>query len=142
MILGAAHIQSHAFTVSLVPCIATIYLASILMATLTMLISTFSTSYIFTLFISFTCYFIGSVECNGARLHADDGEPRARARRTFPSIGLRLCFPDLQLFNFVDDIVAGNSIHMALFLKTAGLGFSYVLVYSLVAYVIFSFKEL
>ena len=49
---------------------------------------------------------------------------------------------NLQLFNLVDDIVAGNTISASLFFKTASLGCVYVLVYSFVAYVIFAFKEL
>ena len=129
----------HTFTVSLIPCIVLTYIKAILLATLTLMISTFSTSYIFSVFTSFTCYFIGSIE----------GIARDYASTPLAGEGLKLFirlvglfFPDLQLFNLADDIVAGNQIAMALFLKTAGLGLSYVCVYALVAYVVFSFKEL
>jgi ABC-2 type transport system permease protein len=53
-----------------------------------------------------------------------------------------LLFPDLQLFNLVDDIVAGNRISPELFGKTAALGVVYFCVYTLVAYIVFSRKEL
>jgi ABC-type Na+ efflux pump permease subunit len=132
-------LRSHTFTVSLIPCVVTIYIKAILLASFTMLISTFSSSYIFTLFISFTCYFIGSVEATARdyMLSATTGE----IGKIFLYV-VTLVFPDLQLFNLVDDIVAGNAIALALFIKTAGLGLTYVFVYSLVSYVIFSFKEL
>ena len=55
---------------------------------------------------------------------------------------LALFFPDLQLFNLVDDVVAGNAVALMLFLKTAGLGCIYIIVYTFVAYLIFAFKEL
>jgi ABC-type transport system involved in multi-copper enzyme maturation permease subunit len=132
-------LKAHTFTMSLIPCVVTIYLKAILLATLTMMISTFSSSYIFTLFISFTCYFIGSIEATARDylFTPTTGE----GMRIFIQL-VTLVFPDLQLFNLVDDIVAGNTIALALFVKTAGLGLTYVFVYSLVAYVIFSFKEL
>ena len=132
-------LNAHSFPVSLIPCVLAIYIKGIILVSLTMLISTFSSSYIFTLFISFTCFLIGSVE-GSLRDHVlspTTGEGT--------SIFLKLVclvFPDLRLFDLVDDIVAGNHIAMDLFVKTAGLGFSYVFVYSLVAYLIFSFKEL
>ncbi len=53
-----------------------------------------------------------------------------------------LLFPDLQLFNLVDDIVAGAAIPLALFLKTAALGGFYTMIYLLLACVVFYGKEL
>jgi len=132
-------LEQHAFPISLVPCVIAIYLKAILLATLTMMISTFSTTYIFTLFVSFTCYFIGSIEATARDyvLTPATGEGIKLFLRV-----VTLLFPDLQLFNLVDDIVAGNTIAMSLFMKTAGLGVAYVFVYALVAYVVFSSKEL
>jgi ABC-type Na+ efflux pump permease subunit len=132
-------LKAHAFPVSLIPGVIMIYLMAVLLATLTMMISTFSTSYIFTLFVSFTCYLIGNVEAT-ARDYALSQTSGELARLFFRFV--TLFFPDFQLFNLVDDIVAGNTIAMALFLKTAGLGVAYAAVYSLVAYLVFSFKEL
>jgi ABC-2 type transport system permease protein len=132
-------LKAHTFTVSLIPCMVIIYIKAMILASLTMLISTFSSSYIFTLFISFTCYFIGFIEATARDYLL--GPLTGAGTKIFLQL-VTLIFPDMQLFNLVDDIVAGNSIALALFLKTAGLGLSYAFVYSLVAYVIFSFKEL
>jgi len=135
-----ADIKAHAFTFSLVPGIVAIYLKAALFAALTMLISTFATSSIFTIFIAFTAYFIGSVE-GIAREYWYASPTSGQLAKIFLAL-VALFFPDLQLFNLVDDIVAGNAIPTALFLKTVGLGLAYTGVYSFVAYVIFSFKEL
>ena len=132
-------LNAHTFSQSLIPCVIAIYIKAILLASLTMLISTFSSSYIFSLFISFTCYFIGSFE--GTARDYNFTQNPGQGSSIFLKL-VCLVFPDLRLFDIVDDIVAGNHIAMDLFLKTAGLGFSYVCVYSLVAYLIFSFKEL
>jgi len=53
-----------------------------------------------------------------------------------------LVFPDFQLFNLVDDIVVGNAIPIAMFVKTATLGVGYIGIYTLVAYLLFANKEL
>ena len=53
-----------------------------------------------------------------------------------------LVFPDLQLFNLTDDIVAGNAIPLALFAKTATLGLFYTGFYLLLAWAVFFRKEL
>ncbi|HWB60169.1 MAG TPA: hypothetical protein VG733_11800 [Chthoniobacteraceae bacterium] len=132
-------LDAHAFPSGLVPCVVAIYIKAILLSTMTLMISTFSTSYIFTLFISFTCYFIGSVE-GMARDFALNGTSGQGLKFFIGAVAL--LFPDLRLFDLVDDIVAGNHIASAVFMKTAGLGLSYVLVYALVAYIVFSFKEL
>lgn len=135
-----ADIQSHGFTPSLVPCIILLYVEAVLMATLTMMVSTFSTSYIFTLFISFTAYFIGNIEGGVRDYLMETGNPGA-FMKFFTGI-VALVFPDLQLFNLVDDVVAGNVIAFNLFYKTAALGCGYIFVYGLIAYVIFWYKEL
>lgn len=131
--------RKHAFPPSLAPSIVMIYIMGVLLATMTMLISTFSSSYIFTLFISFTCYFIGNIE--GTARDYLLGPLAGAGTKIFLQV-VTLVFPDLRLFNLVDDAVAGNVLPPGLFEKTAALGLSYVVVYGLVAYVIFASKEL
>jgi len=133
-------VKAQTFTWSLIPGVITIYLKAALFSAFTMLISTFATSSIFTIFIAFTAYFIGSVE-GIAREYVFAPENHSQIGKTLMGF-VALVFPDLQLFNLVDDIVAGNSIATPLFLKTAALGLAYTSVYSFIAYVVFAFKEL
>ena len=53
-----------------------------------------------------------------------------------------VAFPDLQLFNLVDEIVAGTPVLPALLFKTVGLGVTYFCIYLLGAFFVFSGKEL
>jgi len=133
-------IKQQTFTSSLVPGIIAIYLKAALCASITLFISTFATSWIFTILTSVMVYFIGHIQSTAREywLASGNGSQLAKIFMFF----VTLIFPDLQLFNLVDDIVAGNSIQMAMFWKTAGLGLSYSCVYLLAAYFVFSAKEL
>jgi len=132
-------IKSNTFSWSLFPGIVSIYLKAALFASLTLLISTFASSWIFTIVTSVAVYFIGSIQSIAREYwNSPDISP-------LTDIFLKLIvlvFPDLQLFNLVDDIVAGNPISTLLFMKTFALGCIYILVYLFLAYFIFSNKEL
>jgi len=133
-------VKSQTFTDSLLPGIIAIYLKAALCASITLFISTFATSWIFTILISVMVYFIGHIQSTAREywLASGNGSQIAKIFMFF----VTLIFPDLQLFNLVDDIVAGNAIHMEMFWKTAGLGISYSCVYLLAAYFVFASKEL
>ena len=58
------------------------------------------------------------------------------------SLQLALAFPDLQLFNVVDEIAVGTALPALLFWQVAGFGGMYILVYFLLAQLVFSTREL
>jgi ABC-type transport system involved in multi-copper enzyme maturation permease subunit len=133
-------VKSGTFSHSLGAAIVAIYLKAALCAALTLFISTFASSWIFTVIVSVMIYLIGHVQATARDYWLSSAQPSVLAR-IFLAI-VSLFFPDLQLFNLVDDIVAGNAIPLMIFLKTAGLGVIYVAVYLLVAYLAFAKKEL
>ncbi len=133
-------VKASGFSTSLVCCIFMIYLVAAILASLTLLVSTFASSSIFTIIVSFVAYFICHLQgiARESLLGAGHGSQISRIFLFLVSI----LFPDLRLLNLTDDVVAGNSISSALFVKTAGLGLSYLCVYTLVVYLFFAFKEL
>lgn len=133
-------VRASTFTFSLIPGIAIIYIKAALFAALTLFISTFASSSIFTIMVSVAAYFIGHLQ-GIARDYWLGSATTGPLPRIFLAL-VALIFPDLQLFNLVDDIVAGNSIPMILFGKTAALGLLYTCIYLLVAYFVFASKEL
>ena len=133
-------IQTSAFTFSLIPGIIIIYIKAALCAALTLFISTFASSTIFTIMVSVACYFIGHLQGIARDYWLGSASTGALARIFLALVAL--IFPDLQLFNLVDDIVAGNSISFGLFARTACLGGFYTFIYLLVAYFVFAAKEL
>jgi ABC-type Na+ efflux pump permease subunit len=133
-------IHAATFSFSLIPAVVIIYVKAALFASLTLFISTFASSWIFTIIVSIACYFIGSLQGVAREVWLGAGTT-GHLPRIFLAL-IALIFPDLQLFNLVDDIVAGNSISLVLFGKTAALGGLYTCIYLLVAYFVFASKEL
>jgi len=133
-------IHGETFTWSLIPGVIAIYMKAALFAALTLLISTFASSWIFTIVVSVAIYLIGNIEPFVREYWMSERSVSAGAKVFLALVSL--LFPDLQLFNLVDDIVAGNAIATALFLKTVAIGVTYIWVYFLLAYFMFAKKEL
>lgn len=136
---GIAAIKAVTFNINLLPGILVIFIASSLLASLTLMISTFATSSIFTMMITIAIYFIGHLQSTAREYLFESGSTGWMK----PLLAVvALLFPDLQAFSLTDDIVAGVQIHAGLFLQTAALGLFYVAVYYSVACFLFSNREL
>jgi len=133
-------IRASAFNSNLLPGIVIIYLKAALCAALTLLLSTFASSWIFTIITSVVVYLIGHIQpiAREAYLASATVAPLTKIFLALVS----LLIPDLTALSLVDDIVVGNAIPMLLFAKTAALGGIYVCFYFLVGYFVFSGKEL
>jgi ABC-2 type transport system permease protein len=133
-------LKASAFNANLFPGIVIIYLKASLLAALTLFISTFATSNIFTIVVMVFIYFIGHLQAT-AREYWLQEHGAGWLAKTFLAV-VALAFPDLQLFNLVDDIVAGTAIPTGLFLQTAVLGCVYTSIYLFFAWVAFHGREL
>jgi hypothetical protein len=133
-------IRNATFTSSLLPCLVVIYLKAALCGAFTLLLSTFATSWIFTIIVSVVVYLIGHVQPI-AREYWLATQSAGSGTKIFLAL-ISLIFPDLTAFNLVDDVVAGNLISTSLFLQTAALGLTYVTAYFLAGYFMFFSKEL
>lgn len=133
-------VRASGFNSNLFPGLAVIYLKACVLAALTLFVSTFATTNIFTVVTMMFVYFIGHLQ-GTAREYWLQTNGGGWITRTFLG-GIALIFPDLQLFNLVDDIVAGTAIPAALFERTALLGGFYVVIYLLLSAAVFFRKEL
>jgi ABC-type transport system involved in multi-copper enzyme maturation permease subunit len=133
-------VRSSAFNIDIVPGIIIIYLKASLLAALTLFVSTFATSNIFTVVVMAFIYFIGHLEATAREYWLQEHSSGLLARIFLAVVAL--LFPDLQAFNLVDDIIAGTAISLALFTKTAVLGVFYTVIYTLLAAFVFYGKEL
>ena len=133
-------VRASALNPNLAPAIGIIYLKACLLASLTLFVSTFATTNIFTVVVMVFVYVIGHLQAIAREywLH----EHGAGWITQLLLAVVALVFPDLQLFNVVDEAVLGTAIPFAIFLKTAGIGIFYVIVYTALAAVVFSGKEL
>jgi ABC-type Na+ efflux pump permease subunit len=133
-------VRASALNVDIFPGIVIIYLKACLLAALTLFVSTFATTNIFTIVVMAFIYFIGHLQAT-AREYWLQEHSSGLITRVFLAL-VALLFPDLQAFNLIDDIVAGAAISMGLFLKTIGLGIFYTTIYTLLAAFVFYGKEL
>lgn len=111
-----------------------------LLAAMTIFISTFATSAIFTTITAFAAYFIGHLQSTARDYWMAGGDvgPAAKAMLAIVAI----VFPDLQAFNLVDGIVTGTPVPAEVLAKTLALGFGYIAVYTALAAAVFQTREL
>lgn len=133
-------VRASGFDANLLPGVAVIYLKACVLASLTLFVSTFATTNIFTIVTMMFVYFIGHLQ-GTAREYWLQTNGGGWLTRTFLAI-VALIFPDLQLFNLVDDLVAGTHIPAAVFERTLMLGCFYPVIYLLLACAVFYRKEL
>jgi ABC-2 type transport system permease protein len=133
-------VRASAFNVNLLSGIAIIFIKACLLASLTLFVSTFATTSIFTTIVMVFVYFIGHLE-GIARAYWLQANSAGWMTKAFLGL-VALLFPDLQLFNLSDDIVVGTAIPLALFVKTIALGSFYIVFYLLLAWAVFYRKEL
>ena len=133
-------LKASAFNANLLPGIVLIYFKAALLAALTLFVSTFASSNIFTIVVMVFAYLIGHLQATARAYWLQEHGAGWLAHALLGFVAL--VFPDLQLFNLVDDIVAGTAIPLALFARTAVLGCVYPSVYLFFAWVAFHGKEL
>ena len=133
-------VRRAAFGWDLLPAMGVLLAKGILLASLTLLVSTFATSGIFTILVAVSAYFIGHLQST-AREFWMSGIAIRWWTRIFAAL-VALLFPDLQAFNLTDDIVAGTPLPQGLFLQTLALGGVYTAVYFAVACLLFQEREL
>jgi ABC-2 type transport system permease protein len=128
------------FNANLVPGILIIFVKSVLLASLTLLISTFATSSLFTVLIAAAVYLIGHLQST-AREYWLQGMDIKWWTRIIVAL-IALLFPDLQSFNLTDDVIAGAPIPTGIFLETFALGWTYAAVYFALSALVFAGREL
>jgi len=133
-------VRSSALNIDIFPGIAIIYLKACLLASLTLFVSTFASTNIFTVVVMVFIYFIGHLQATAREYWLQENSAGWMTRGFLALVAL--IFPDLQAFNLVDEIVAGAVIPLGLFVKTAMLGIFYTTIYALLATFVFYGKEL
>jgi ABC-type transport system involved in multi-copper enzyme maturation permease subunit len=126
---------------SLQGAVLAVFLRAAVMASIALLISTFSTSTLFTTIVSFMVYFIGHFQADArdAWLHAGQAGEGVFARMA--TLVMSLVLPDFQLFNVIDAVIQGQVLPLAVLGKLALVGLYYTLFFTFASWFIFSDKE-
>lgn len=133
-------ILAQGLTWSLQTAVVAVFLKAAVITAVTMLISTVASSSLFTIIVAIVVFFIGHIQAV-AREYWVRSEDGGFFLEIFAAM-LPVLFPDFQLFNVIDGVVAGEWIPLAGMLRLAVLTGGYLLIYTLVAYLIFMEKEL
>lgn len=139
--IEVAEVRRHGPTLSLQFGILGIFLEAAVIAAVALLISTFSSSTLFTIISTIMVYFIGFFM----------GQAREYWMAT-TSLGdsfmgkaavqlLSLVFPDLSIFGLADAAIAGTVIPALTALKVCGLALAYLVTYTLTSWFVFADKE-
>ena len=143
-VAAVALMKAGTFTTTLYAGIGVILLRAVVCAALTLMVSTFATSWLFTVIVAFMMILIGHLVPIARGVWQDPAH--SGVEMSLPlGLFLRLVcvvFPDMQLFNIVDDIAVGVHISAGVFANTAMLGGGYLAVYLLVGYLFFAWREL
>ena len=137
-----AELLSHGVTWSLQGAILVIFFEAAIIAALALLVSTFSTSTLFTVVISTLSYFIGNFIADGLDHWQGSSGIGEGTLGDLSSRALFVAFPDYRPFKIVDEVLAGQifppDILGSLALST-GL---YVGLYVVLSWFIFTYKEI
>jgi ABC-type transport system involved in multi-copper enzyme maturation permease subunit len=136
-----AHIVKQVRDPQLVKAIALIFAKIIMTAAIALLVSTFATSWIFTVITTSMIYLIAHMEGMARSFWLAHG-----AETTIWQSGLlgliALLIPDMNAFTIVDEMLAGNHIPLSHVLNLLGYADVYVIVLLAVSVVIFDYREI
>lgn len=121
--------------------IGAILFKAIIMASIALLISTFSSSTLFTIVISVVIYFTGHFTADARNYWLQNQGAEASTQVKLLSQGAALLFPDFQLYNIIDASIEGKKVPAGIFKRLTTLTFFYTAIYSVLAWFTFRKKE-
>lgn len=116
-----------------------VFLKSAVLTGVTLLLSTFASSTIFTIMSSLAVMIIGQAQSLARDVFL--GTDASMIPKMIAG-AVALVFPDFKSFDIVDAVVSGTPVAGLIMLKMAGLTLVYLVVHLMAAYVMFSDKEL
>ncbi len=116
-----------------------IFLKSVVLAAVALLLSTFSTSTLFTIMASLSVLVIGHLQALARDVFlGSSASPGGR----LVAGAISLVFPDFKSFDITDDVIRGMTVPLSALGQMTGLTVVYLVLYSMAAYYSFSDKEL
>jgi hypothetical protein len=136
-----ASLRAHAPDWSLQGAVAAVFLRAAVMAALTLFLSTFSTSTLFTSIVSFLAYFLGHFQADMRELFLRVGHEGAGWAERGGALAISLVLPDFQMFNVIDAVIEGAAMPLAALGRLAVTAGFHVAIYLTASWYLFSDKE-
>lgn len=129
-------------TASLQGAVFSVFLRSAIIASMALLISTFSTSTLFTTIISFMIYFIGHFQADArAAYFSNELGTSDGVLVKILTLLFALALPDFQLFNVIDAVIEGQIMPLMVLVKLTLVGIFYAVFFTIASWFIFAAKE-
>jgi len=135
---AVAAIHAQARNPDLLKAIALLFAQSVILVSMTIMVSTFATSSLFSIIIMLLVYFCAPLSAVAHEVWSAQGSPLSHAGLMF----INFFIPDLSSMTLVDDVVVGKTVSMAFFWSTCGYAAFYSLVVFALGTLIFQEKEL
>ncbi|RYD63125.1 MAG: hypothetical protein EOP83_12925 [Verrucomicrobiaceae bacterium] len=132
---------SHGANWSLQGAVFAVFLRASIMASLALLISTFSSSTLFTTIISFLIYFIGHFQADARSVYLQSGEAGEGVFARLASLVISLVMPDFQNFNVIDAVIEGQMLPGLVLGKLTLIALYYALFFTIASWFVFAEKE-
>lgn len=132
---------AHGPNASLQGAVFAVFLRGAIMASLALLVSTFSTSTLFTTIVSFMVYFIGHFQADARDVYLSAGQVGEGVLARISALLLSLVLPDFQLFNVIDAVIEGQVLPLMTMGKLTLVALYYALFFTIASWFIFSDKE-
>jgi hypothetical protein len=114
------------------------FMRAMVLAAVALLLSTFSTSTLFTAIVGFLVLFIGFFQADAREIYF--GQDSGLAGKAASGI-MTVILPDLQVYNLIDAIVEGKVIQAFDLLKVIGITAFYCVTYLFASWLVFARKE-
>ena len=139
--LAAPETAANGPTWSLQGAVFAVFLRASVMASLALLISTFSSSTLFTTIISFLIYFIGHFQADMRDAYLQAGQAGEGLFARMLSLVISLFLPDFQNFNVIDAVIEGQTMPLLILGKLTLIGLYYALFFTIASWFVFAEKE-
>lgn len=136
-----AETAAHGANWSLQGAVFAIFLRASIMASLALLISTFSSSTLFTTIVSFLIYFIGHFQADMRDAYLSAGQAGEGVLARLLALLLSLVLPDFQIFNVIDAVIEGQTMPLLILGKLTLVGLYYALFFTVASWFVFAEKE-
>jgi len=137
----AAELAKHGHTMSIHYAVIAIFLKAAVIASIALLISTFSTSTIFTLILTIMVVLIGMMQAD-AREFVMKGTHYGEFKMLSKfSYFIAIMIPDFQFMSIDDGVIDGNKVPYTIIIKIAIVAFFYVAIYTVLSWFTFRKKE-
>jgi len=137
--VALSDVKRHGLNTSLQAGVLSVFLLSVVIAAIALLISTFSSSTLFTIIMTLLVYVIGLIAGGVTEYWESDADGNTALVLLGKAIGLVL--PNFKLFNLFDGAINGHFISGTIVLKLTITAFIYTLIYTILSWFVFQDKE-